>query len=110
MALSGGVEDEHSLHIPRHGHKAPLATHFVEAAHRKLTESERRFDDAEHRFRGLLAQSIERPAFWHLQPMLNRRRIFWRGRRRLEAFLQRRMMRLTPDGNQRFDPVRSPSS
>src|SRR5271154_3962989 len=104
---SGGVEDEHPLHIPRHGHKAPLATHFFESAQRKLTESEHGFDDAEHRFRGLLAQGIERPALRRLQPMRHRRDrrwIFWRGRRRLESFLQRWMMRLTAHGNQRFDP------
>src|ERR1700686_5064818 len=52
---SGGVEDEHPLHIPRHGQKAPLATHFFESAHRKLTESEHGFDDAEHWFRGLMS-------------------------------------------------------
>src|ERR1700680_2588103 len=105
---SGGVEDEHPLPIPRHGHKAPLATHFFESPQRKLTESEHGFDDAEHWFRGLLAQGIERPAFRRLQPMRprrDRRRIFWRGRRRREAFLQRWMMRLTAHGDQRFDPT-----
>jgi len=44
-AGSGGGEDEHPLQVPRHGHEAPLGAHFVEAAQRKLTESERRFDD-----------------------------------------------------------------
>ena len=29
---SGGGEDEHSLQIPRHGHEAPLAAHFIESA------------------------------------------------------------------------------
>ena len=28
----GGGEDEHSLQIPRHGHEAPLAAHFIEPA------------------------------------------------------------------------------
>jgi hypothetical protein len=48
------------------------------AAQRKLTESERPFDDAKHRFRGLFAQSIDLPAFRRLQPKrhrLDRRRI-----------------------------------
>jgi hypothetical protein len=35
---------------------------------------------------------------------LDRRRIFWRRRRRFEAFFQRRVMRLTPHGDQRFNP------
>ena len=43
-AGSGWSEDEHPLQIPRHRHEAPLAAHFVEAAQRKLPESERRFD------------------------------------------------------------------
>src|SRR5271168_4613441 len=46
---SGRGEDEHSLQIPRHGHEAPLAAHFIEPAQRKLTESEHGLDDAEHR-------------------------------------------------------------
>jgi hypothetical protein len=61
-AASGGTDGEHPLHIPGHSHEAPLAAHLVEPAERELTESERRFDDAEHRFRSLFAQGVR----WHL--------------------------------------------
>ena len=70
-------------------------------------ESQRRFDDPEHRLRHLLAQHVKRPARRRLQPMrhrLDRRWILRRFRRRLEAFGQRRMIRLTAHGDQRFDP------
>src|SRR5271163_2786992 len=30
--LSGRGEDEHSLQVPRHGHQAPLAAHFLQPA------------------------------------------------------------------------------
>ena len=78
-----------------------LILDIVEPAERESTESERRFDDAEHRFRSSFAQGVESPAFRRLQPMrhgLYRRRIFWRGRRLFGAFGQRRMMRLTCRG------------
>ncbi len=58
----GGGEGEHPLQIPGHGHEAPLAAHVFEPAQGKLTESERGFDDAEHRLRGLFAQGVERSA------------------------------------------------
>jgi hypothetical protein len=61
-ASSGGVEDEHPFDVPGHSHEAPLAAHLVEPAERELTESEHRFDDAKHRFRGLFAESIDLPA------------------------------------------------
>jgi len=64
---TGGVEEEHPLQIPGHGHEAPLAAYVFEPAQRKLTESERGFDDAEHRFRRLFAQGVERSAFGRLQ-------------------------------------------
>src|SRR5665648_787848 len=59
-AASGGAwprqaEGEYALYVPGHGHEAPLAAHFFEPAHRKLTESEHRFDDAEHRLWSLFA-------------------------------------------------------
>src|SRR5664279_2160381 len=54
---------EHSLQVPRHRHEAPLAAHVFEPSQRKLTESEHGFDDAEHRFRSLFAQGVERSAF-----------------------------------------------
>ena len=96
---SGGGEGEYSLYVPGHGHKAPLAAHVFEPPQRKLAESEHRFDDAEHRFRRLFAQGVESPALRRLQPIrhgFDRRRIFRRRRHRLEALLQRQMMRLTP--------------
>ena len=52
---SGGAKDEHPLHIPGHGHKAPLAADTVDPAQQKLAEAQHRLDDAEHRFRHLLA-------------------------------------------------------
>jgi hypothetical protein len=63
---SGGGEDEHPPQVPHHGHEAPLDAHFVETAQRKLAESERRLDDAQHRLRRLLAQSLEVAAFGRL--------------------------------------------
>ncbi len=65
--LSGGGEDEHPLDVPGHGHEAPLAARLFQSAHRKLTESGHGFDDAEHRLRGLFAQSVEIAAFRRLQ-------------------------------------------
>ena len=44
---STGAEGEHPFNNPGHGHEAPLAAHLVEHAERELTESERRFDDAD---------------------------------------------------------------
>ena len=44
---SGGVEDEHPLHIPGHGHEAPLAAHFFEFAQRKIDGIEKLSNDAE---------------------------------------------------------------
>ena len=60
---SGGGEGEHPLHVPRHGHEAPLAAHPVQPAERKLAEPERRFDDAEHRLRSVFALGVEAAAF-----------------------------------------------
>ena len=39
-------QDEHPLHVPRHGHEVPLAAHIVEATQQELAEPEHRFDDA----------------------------------------------------------------
>ncbi len=106
-ALSGRDEGEHPLDVPDHGDEAPFAARAREAAQRKLTESQRRFDDPEHRLRHLLAQRVKRPACRRLQPMrhrLDRRWILRRFRRRLEELGQRWMMRLTAHGDQRFDP------
>ena len=56
-ASSGGAEGKHPLDVPCHGHEAPLAAHLVEPAQQELAESEYRFDDAEHWFRGLFAKA-----------------------------------------------------
>ena len=37
---SGGAKDEHPLHIPGHGHKAPLAADTVDPAQQKLAEAQ----------------------------------------------------------------------
>jgi hypothetical protein len=47
--------------------EASLAADIVEPTQQELAESHHRFDDPEYRFRGLLAQGIEGPAFRHLQ-------------------------------------------
>ena len=49
----------HPLDVPGHGDEAPLAADAIEAAQQELAESHYRFDDAEHRLRGLLAQTVE---------------------------------------------------
>ena len=57
---SGGTgEGEQPLHVVGHGHQVPLAADIVEAAEQELAEPQYRFDDAEHRLGGLLAQGIE---------------------------------------------------
>jgi hypothetical protein len=52
--------------FPRHGHKAPLVSDVVEPAQQKLAETQHRFDDAKHRFRGVFAQGVELLAFGRL--------------------------------------------
>src|SRR5271166_2820704 len=105
-ASSGGDTGEYPLDVPGHGDEAPFAARAREAAQRKLTETQRRFDDPEHRLRHLLAQRVKRPACRRRQPMRHRldRRWILRRFRRLEALGQGRMMRLTAHGDQRFDP------
>src|ERR1700681_697204 len=56
---SAEAERMHPLDVPGHGDEAPLAADAIEPAQQKLAESHHRFDDAEHRLRGLLAQSVE---------------------------------------------------
>jgi len=56
---SGAAQDEDPLEVPRHGHGAPLAPYLSEAAQEELAESEHGFDDAEHRFRHLLAKRLK---------------------------------------------------
>src|SRR5271163_2911279 len=84
-AVSGRDEGEDPPDVPGHGNEAPFAAHAIEAAQGKLTESQRRFNDPEHRLRDLLAQRVKRPACRRLQPMrhgLDRRWMFQRFRRR----------------------------
>ena len=52
--LRDGCEDEHSLHIPRHGYKAPLAARTVEPAQQELAEPQHQLDDSEHRLQRML--------------------------------------------------------
>ena len=66
---SAGAEREHPLDVPGHGDEAPLAADIVEPAQQELAESHHRFDDAEHRFRGLLAQGVELLALRGAQPI-----------------------------------------
>ena len=56
---SAGAEREHPLDVPCHRNEAPLAADVVEPAQQELAESHHRFDDPEHRFRGLFAQGVE---------------------------------------------------
>ena len=49
----------HPLDVPGHGDEAPLAADAIEPAQQELAESNHRFDDAEHRLWGLLAQTVE---------------------------------------------------
>ena len=46
----------HPLDVPGHSNQAPLAADAIEPAQQELSESHHRFDDAEHRLWGLLAQ------------------------------------------------------
>ncbi len=89
-----------------HGHETPLAANLLEAAQRELTEPERKFDDAEHRFWRVFVQGVERSAPRRLQPMrhrLDRRQVFRRFGRRREALAQRRVMRLSAHRDHRLD-------
>src|ERR1700681_1477910 len=56
---SAEAERMHPLDVPAHGDEAPLAADAIEPAQQELAESHHRFDDAEHRLRGLLAQTVE---------------------------------------------------
>src|ERR1700686_1537180 len=56
---SAEAERMHPLDVPGHGDEAPLAADAIEPAQQELAESHHRFDDAEHRLRGLLAQTVE---------------------------------------------------
>ena len=60
---SAEAERMHPLDVPGHGDEAPLAADASEPAQQKLAESHHRFDDAEHRLRGLFAQTVELFAF-----------------------------------------------
>src|SRR6202049_5400906 len=56
---SAVAERKHSLEVPGHGDKAPLAANLVETAQQELAKAHHRFDDAEHRFGGLFAQAVK---------------------------------------------------
>src|SRR5687768_392344 len=96
-ALLGWVQGEHPLEIPGQGYELPLTPNRVEPAQQKLAEPQHRFDDAEDRFRGLLAHGVELFAVGRLQAMdhgLDRRRMVRRRWRRGEALVPGGMMRL----------------
>src|SRR5277367_3421370 len=57
------MENEDPLHVPGHGHQAPLAANLVEPAQQELSKAQNRFDDAEDRLRGVLAPAVEFFAF-----------------------------------------------
>src|SRR5580693_10422592 len=98
MERSAWAERVHPLDVPGHGDEAPLAANAIEPAQQKLAESHHRFDDTEHRFRGLLAQTIEFFALRCLQTpshRFDRRWIFRYRRRRGKSLLPRGMMRLS---------------
>ena len=78
----------HPLDVPGHGDEAPLAADAIEPAQQELAESHHRFDDAEHRLRGLLAQTVELFALRCPQTPghgFDRCRVFRRRRRNLAA-------------------------
>src|SRR5215831_6084653 len=56
---SAEAERMHPLDVPGHSNQAPLAADAIEPAQQELSESHYRFDDAEHRLWGLLAQTVE---------------------------------------------------
>src|SRR5713226_261872 len=109
-AASGGRQGVHPLHVPGHRDEAPLTLDLVKATQEELTEAHHRFDDAEHRFRNLLAQGVELLAFGRLQTMAHgreRRRVLRRRRCFGKALRQGRMMRLAAQRNHRIDLCRS---
>src|SRR5271163_2827353 len=82
-----------------------LAADAIEPAQQELAESHHRFDDAEHRLRGLLAQSVELFALRCPQTPshgFDRCRVFRRRRRRGKSLAPGGMMRLPPGRNQRL--------
>src|SRR5258708_19645035 len=88
-AASGGRQGVHPLHVPGHRDEAPLTLDLVKATQEELAEAHHRFDDAEHRFRNLLAQGIELLAFGRLQTMAH-------GRERRRVLLPPRSFRTPP--------------
>src|SRR5271155_6234299 len=95
-ALYPGMENEDPLHVPGHGHQAPLAANLVEPAQQELSKAQNRFDDAEHRFWGVLALAVEFFAFGRGQAVhhgFERRRVLRCRRCRGEALVQGRVMR-----------------
>ena len=62
-------KDEHPLHVPGHGHEAPLAADMIEPAEQELAERDRRLDNAEHRLGRLLAQTVQLLALERLEVM-----------------------------------------
>ncbi len=59
---SGRDQDKHPLQVPGHGHEVPLTANMIETAQQELAESQHGLDDAEDRFRNVLALGVELPA------------------------------------------------
>src|SRR3954453_3104227 len=57
----GRDQGKHPLQVPGHGHEVPLAPDLIEPAQQELAESQHGFDNAEHRFRNVLALGVELP-------------------------------------------------
>src|SRR5258708_37121336 len=72
-AASGGRQGVHPLHVPGHRGEAPLTLDLVKATQEDLTQTHPRFDDADHRFRNLLAQGLELLAFGRLPALAHAR-------------------------------------
>ena len=106
-ATSAGLHREHPLDVPAHGHQIPLALEAFEPSQQALATAHHRFDDAEHRLRGLLAQPVQCFPAWRVQSirhLLQRRGRVGRGfRSRGKALLPRQVMAAAPQGNQRLD-------
>src|SRR6185436_1610847 len=104
---SGRAQDKHPLQVPGHGHEVPLAANLIESAEQELAESQHGLDDAEHRFRGVLALGVELPALKRLQAVghgLDRCRIVRYGWRLGKALAQGGMLAAPRD--QRLDAGR----
>ena len=75
---STGLEGEHALDVPTHGHQVPFTFDILKSSQQTLPISHYRFDDAKYRLRCLFTQRVQLSALRSLQPM---RHLLQRGRR-----------------------------